>query len=386
RAAVVGRAVRLFPRAGAGPGVRGGAGDLRGVRGAAGGTGRAAGRRGHPTVRRGPDRAGVPGVVPGPVPGGELAGLAGRPAATLGQLGDARGGAAPLRHQVLPRRDAGRAARRRGDLGGGGGLLGDSAAGAAGLGGGQVPAAPADPRDVDRGGRPRQPGQRLARGAGTGEDPAEDDQAGRQVADSAPRGAGIPGGAVNEHPAHGELRPVTEHASVLLANNPSPMTLEGTNSWVVRAPGSADCVVIDPGPEDTEHLQRLADCGPVSLVLLTHHHGDHPDGVAGFRNLTGAPVRPPAPELCAGAEPLADDEVVSAAGVRLRVLATPGHTRDSVCFALEQSAEPVVFTGDTVLGRGTTVIADPDGHLGSYLSSLRRLAELPPGVRALPGH
>lgn len=191
---------------------------------------------------------------------------------------------------------------------------------------------------------------------------------------------------MNEHPAHGELRPVTEHASVLLANNPSPMTLEGTNSWVVRAPGSADCVVIDPGPEDTEHLQRLADCGPVSLVLLTHHHGDHTEGVAEFRKLTGAPVRALDPELCAGAEPLADDEVVSAAGVRLRVLATPGHTRDSVCFALEQSAEPVVFTGDTVLGRGTTVIADPDGHLGSYLSSLRRLAELPPGVRALPGH
>src|SRR5690606_15144886 len=83
-----------------------------------------------------------------------------------------------------------RAARRRGALGGGGGLLRDSAAGAAGLGGEQVPAAPADPRDVDRGGRPRQPGQLLARGAGTGEDPAEDDQAGRQVADSAPRGAG----------------------------------------------------------------------------------------------------------------------------------------------------------------------------------------------------
>jgi glyoxylase-like metal-dependent hydrolase (beta-lactamase superfamily II) len=186
---------------------------------------------------------------------------------------------------------------------------------------------------------------------------------------------------VNEHPAHGELRPVTEHASVLLANNPSPMTLEGTNSWVVRAPGSADCVVIDPGPEDTEHLQRLADCGPVSLVLLTHHHGDHTEGVAEFRKLTGAPVRALDPRHRLGDEGLSEGGVVTAAGLEIRVAHTPGHSSDSLSFVLDDA----VLTGDTILGRGTTVVAHPDGVLSDYLESLKRLRDLG-DLTVLPGH
>ncbi|GAA4611725.1 MBL fold metallo-hydrolase [Saccharopolyspora hordei] len=190
---------------------------------------------------------------------------------------------------------------------------------------------------------------------------------------------------MTEHPAHGTLRPVTRYASVLLAHNPSPMTLEGTNTWVVGEPGAAGRVVIDPGPEDADHLRRVADHGPVSLVLLTHHHPDHTDGVARFVELTGAPVRALDPALCRDGEPLRDGEVVEAGGVELRVLATPGHTADSVCFVVDGD-EPAVFTGDSVLGRGTTVVAHPDGHLGSYLESLRRLADLPEGLRVLPGH
>lgn len=188
-----------------------------------------------------------------------------------------------------------------------------------------------------------------------------------------------------EHPAYGELRPVTPYASVLLARNPTPMTLEGTNTWVVGSPDAADRVVIDPGPDDPDHLQRVADAGPVSLVLLTHHHPDHTDGVARFVERTGAPVRALDPALCRDGEPLRDGEVVEAGGVELRVLATPGHTADSVCFVVDGD-EPAVFTGDSVLGRGTTVVAHPDGHLGSYLESLRRLADLPEGLRVLPGH
>ncbi|GAA4837097.1 MBL fold metallo-hydrolase [Saccharopolyspora rosea] len=188
-----------------------------------------------------------------------------------------------------------------------------------------------------------------------------------------------------EHPAYGELRPVTPYASVLLARNPTPMTLEGTNTWVVGSPDAADRVVIDPGPDDPDHLQRVADAGPVSLVLLTHHHPDHTDGVEHFTRLTGAPVRALDPGLCRNAEPLADGEVVEAAGVELRVLATPGHTSDSICLLAEHDV-PAVFTGDSVLGRGTTVVAHPDGHLGSYLRSLRRLVALPEGTRVLPGH
>lgn len=190
---------------------------------------------------------------------------------------------------------------------------------------------------------------------------------------------------MSEHPAYGELRPVTGYASVLLADNPSPMTLDGTNTWVLREPGNSAAVVIDPGPGDAAHLRRVAEHGPVPLVLLTHHHGDHTDGVAEFVGLTGATVRALDPSLCRDAEPLADGELIRAGGLELRVLATAGHTADSVCFAVEHD-EPAVFTGDSVLGRGTTVVAHPDGHLGSYLDSLRRLAELPAGVPALPGH
>ncbi|MGW1682584.1 MBL fold metallo-hydrolase [Saccharopolyspora sp. NPDC002376] len=188
---------------------------------------------------------------------------------------------------------------------------------------------------------------------------------------------------MTEHPAYAALRPVTRYASVLLAQNPSPMTLDGTNTWLVG--DAAGRVVIDPGPDDAEHLWLVADHGPVSLVLLTHHHPDHTDGVAQIVELTGAPVRALDPALCRGAEPLQDGEVIDVGGVGLRVLATPGHTADSVCFAVDHD-EPAVFTGDSVLGRGTTVVAHPDGHLASYLASLRRLADLPEGMRVLPGH
>ncbi|MDR7301739.1 glyoxylase-like metal-dependent hydrolase (beta-lactamase superfamily II) [Haloactinomyces albus] len=189
-----------------------------------------------------------------------------------------------------------------------------------------------------------------------------------------------------EHPAYATLRQVTPYASVLLADNPTPMTLDGTNTWIVRAPGKRECVVIDPGPGDGEHLRRVADHGPVELVLLTHHHPDHVEGVQEFVELTGAVVRAFDPALCIGAEALEGGEVLSVAGLRLRVLATPGHTGDSVCFVVEHEDVPALFAGDSILGRGTTVVADPDGHLGSYLDSLRRLAELPEGTRVLPGH
>ncbi|GAA2817849.1 MBL fold metallo-hydrolase [Saccharopolyspora taberi] len=187
-----------------------------------------------------------------------------------------------------------------------------------------------------------------------------------------------------EHPAYGELRPVTPHASVLLARNPNAMTLDGTNTWLVGAPDAADRIVIDPGPADPDHLGRIAERGPVSVVLLTHHHPDHTEGARDFAALVGAPIRALDPELCLGAEPLAEGEVVEASGVRLTVMETAGHTADSVCFTIAE--EPSVFTGDSVLGRGTTVVAHPDGNLGSYLDSLRRLAELPEGTAVLPGH
>jgi glyoxylase-like metal-dependent hydrolase (beta-lactamase superfamily II) len=189
------------------------------------------------------------------------------------------------------------------------------------------------------------------------------------------------------HPDHGRLRAVTPLAAVLLEENPSPMTLEGTNTWVLRAPGERECVVVDPGDDDPEHQQRVAEHGPVALVLLTHRHHDHAAGARRFAELTGAPVRALDPSLVLGSEALGDGDVVAAAGCELRVVATPGHTSDSLSFRLDgPGVGPAVLTGDTILGRGTTVIAHPDGALGPYLGSLRRLAELPDATIVLPGH
>ena len=176
-------------------------------------------------------------------------------------------------------------------------------------------------------------------------------------------------------------RPVTASASVLLAPNPGPMTLDGTNSWVLRAPGEPSCLVVDPGPLHEGHLAALAAAGPVRTILLTHGHADHSEGAARLAELTGAPVRALDPAHRLGEEGLAEGDVVAQAGLELRVLATPGHTSDSLSFTLDDA----VLTGDTVLGRGTTVVAHPDGVLADYLRSLERLREL--GERTvLPGH
>jgi glyoxylase-like metal-dependent hydrolase (beta-lactamase superfamily II) len=181
----------------------------------------------------------------------------------------------------------------------------------------------------------------------------------------------------------------TRLATCVLAPNPSPMTLEGTNTWVVAAPGSAAVVVVDPGPDDEGHLDRvltLATAGDrrVALIVLTHGHVDHSSGAARFASLSGAPVRAADPAL--GDEGLADGDGLDVAGIELRVIATPGHSADSVSLLLPEDG--ALFTGDTILGRGTTVIAS-DGNLGDYLRSLDSLAELADscGLRVLlPGH
>jgi glyoxylase-like metal-dependent hydrolase (beta-lactamase superfamily II) len=190
---------------------------------------------------------------------------------------------------------------------------------------------------------------------------------------------------VTSHPAYGVPRQVTDTATVLLADNPSPMTLDGTNTWVLGSRGS---VVVDPGPDDAEHVQRVVRAAPgVRLVLITHWHRDHTGGIPLLRRLTGAAVRAVDPEHCSGssgAGPLSDGETIEVDDVALRVMATPGHTADSACFELAGGGG--VLTGDTVLGHGTTVIIPGDGDLGDYLASLRRLGSLSAGIPVLPGH
>ncbi|MFD3550573.1 MBL fold metallo-hydrolase [Streptomyces goshikiensis] len=184
----------------------------------------------------------------------------------------------------------------------------------------------------------------------------------------------------------------TARAFNVLAPNPSAMTLDGTNTWLVSEPDSDLAVVIDPGPLDDVHLRAVIDTAEragkrVALTLLTHGHPDHAEGAARFAELTRTKVRALDPALRLGDEGLAAGDVIRTGGLELRVVPTPGHTSDSFCFHLP--ADRAVLTGDTILGRGTTVVAHPDGRLGDYLDSLRRLRSLTvdDGVHVvLPGH
>jgi glyoxylase-like metal-dependent hydrolase (beta-lactamase superfamily II) len=154
-------------------------------------------------------------------------------------------------------------------------------------------------------------------------------------------------------------------ATLVRAPNPGPMTLDGTNTWVLRPAGVRTSVVVDPGPLDEGHLRALAGHGPVGGILLTHGHPDHVEGLDRLIELTGAAVMDESP------------------GVERIV--TPGHTGDSVCFLVDLDDQRAVLTGDTILGRGTTVVAHPDGDLGDYLHSLELLEALGP-IPVLPGH
>src|SRR3954447_20267532 len=165
------------------------------------------------------------------------------------------------------------------------------------------------------------------------------------------------------------------------------MTLEGTNTYVLRGAAADAAIVVDPGPLDEGHLSSVAALGPVALVLLTHGHPHHAEGAHLFQDMTGAPMAAVLPRLCAGAEVLHDGVAFDGvAGLDLHVLTTPGHTSDSVSFVVTGEA-PGLLTGDTILGRGTTVVAHPDGRLGPYLESLTRIRDLAGGpLVLLPGH
>jgi glyoxylase-like metal-dependent hydrolase (beta-lactamase superfamily II) len=166
------------------------------------------------------------------------------------------------------------------------------------------------------------------------------------------------------------------------------MTLDGTNTWVLREPGGRRCVVVDPGPEIAQHLDSVASyAGEVGVVLLTHGHLDHSEAARSFAERMGCGVRALDPGQRLGEEGLGHGDVVEVDGLEVHVVGTPGHTSDSLSFVLPQ--ERAVLTGDTVLGRGTTVVAHPDGRLGAYLDSLHRLhalAQAQEVTTVWPGH
>ena len=162
----------------------------------------------------------------------------------------------------------------------------------------------------------------------------------------------------------------------LRAENPGPLTLSGTNTWVVGRDGA---VVIDPGPALPEHVAAVAaevrGRGGLEAVLVTHDHGDHTDGIDALRQACG-----PAP-VAGGAERW---EVSLGDGDRfggLTVVAAPGHAPDHLVYRLG----PAAFTGDAVLGEGSVFISPGPGSLSGYLLALRRLRELELDVLC-PGH
>lgn len=165
----------------------------------------------------------------------------------------------------------------------------------------------------------------------------------------------------------------------ILAPNPGAYTLEGTNTWIV---GEDPAVVIDPGPDDLPgHLEEVARAaGPIGVVLVTHDHPDHAPGAAAFAAMVGASLyafRLP------GSEHLRDGQVLRAGALSLTAVHTPGHTSDHVVFF--EPTTRALFSGDAVLGRGTSFIDPPDGDLARYLRSLRRMQELGPRT-IYPGH
>jgi glyoxylase-like metal-dependent hydrolase (beta-lactamase superfamily II) len=164
----------------------------------------------------------------------------------------------------------------------------------------------------------------------------------------------------------------------LLAPNPGVFTLDGTNTWIV---GSDPSIVIDPGPVVPEHLEAIErEAGPVASVLVTHDHPDHAPGAAALAARVDAPVLA---FRLAGAERLRDGQRIRGGDFELTAVHTPGHTSDHVAFFDPVSRS--LFTGDAVVGRGTSFIDPPDGDLVRYLRSLQRMLDLEPAT-IYPGH
>ena len=185
----------------------------------------------------------------------------------------------------------------------------------------------------------------------------------------------------------GEIEPLEPLVRRVLAPNGSPFTYTGTQTYLVG--GAQGLAVIDPGPADANHLDALVRAigdAPVLAIACTHTHRDHSPAAAPLAERTGAPVIGCAPLVLETDEPradapfdkayapdrvLEDGEKLAGPGWTLTALATPGHTSNHLCFALEESG--ALFTGDHVMGWSTTVVAPPDGDMAAYMASLEKL-------------
>ncbi|KMS54242.1 beta-lactamase [Novosphingobium barchaimii LL02] len=186
----------------------------------------------------------------------------------------------------------------------------------------------------------------------------------------------------------------------VLARNPSPFTYTGTQTYIVGEAG--EVAVIDPGPDEPEHIAALVEAignDRVVAICCTHTHRDHSPAAAPLSAITGAPIVGCAPLVLdddgpradasfdAGYAPdrvLHDNETLRGDGWTLRAIATPGHTSNHLCFALEETG--ALFTGDHVMGWSTSVVSPPDGDMSDYMASLARLYEREQDVVYYPAH
>ncbi len=185
-----------------------------------------------------------------------------------------------------------------------------------------------------------------------------------------------------------ELRPgkpvwLSPRVLRITAGNGSMMTGPGTNSYFIGAPGSDDWALLDPGPDDAAHVQALLAAAPgrITRVLVTHTHKDHSPAAAAIALACGAPTYGRVadhPEwqdsTFQPSQVLSDgDRLVLGDGVTLRVIHTPGHASNHLCYLLEE--EKLLFTGDHLMQGSTVVINPPDGDMAVYLAKLERLLD-----------
>ena len=181
------------------------------------------------------------------------------------------------------------------------------------------------------------------------------------------------------------------YLQLIRAPNPGPMTLDGTNTWVITDPAEG-AVVVDPGPSIESHLAAImAACAPrLTTILLTHRHLDHSEGAAVLAEQADCGVRAADRQFRVGRDGLDGGQLITLGALSLAVFETPGHTSDSRSLLLSgPDGASRLITGDIVLGRGTTVITHPDGNLEAYFDSLDLLEQLVKTrnvVELLPGH
>ncbi len=164
----------------------------------------------------------------------------------------------------------------------------------------------------------------------------------------------------------------------ITAPNPGPFTLDGTRTYLL-----GETAVIDPGPAIDSHVMAIVDAMPrLQTILITHRHGDHAPAALPLKAATGARIVAPHNVVPEVDQYVHGGETVTIEDEAIDVIATPGHTKEHVCFL---SAAGDLFTGDTILGMGTTAIFPPDGDMGDYLRSLQLLRDRTP-KRIHPGH